>query len=122
MRRLLLDANMPLGLRAMLQDYEVRTARQMGWDKLTNGALLAAAEAAGFDAMITADRSIRHQQNLAGRKIALIELTTPQWETIRDNFRRCGPQSLMPRQAVIPGSVCPGLLRYAGLTRRPRDW
>jgi|HubBroStandDraft_1064217.scaffolds.fasta_scaffold35891_3 hypothetical protein len=58
----------------------------MGWDKLTNGALLAAAEAAGFDAMITADRSIRHQQNLTGRKIALVELTTPQWETIRDNF------------------------------------
>jgi hypothetical protein len=86
MRRLLLDANMPRGLRALLADYEVRTARQMGWDRLTNGELLAAAEAAGFDAMITADRNIRYQQNLIGRKIALIELTTTHRETIRENF------------------------------------
>ena len=86
MRRLLLDANMPRGLRALLPDDEVRTARQMGWDRLTNGELLAAAEGAGFDAMITADRNIRYQQNLVGRKIALIELTTTHWETIRDNF------------------------------------
>jgi hypothetical protein len=86
MRRLLLDANMPRGLRALLPDYEVRTAGQMGWDRLTNGQLLAAAEGAGFDAMITADRNIRYQQNLVGRKIALIELTTTHWETIRDNF------------------------------------
>jgi hypothetical protein len=57
MRRLLLDANMPRGLRALLRDYEVRTAGQMGWGQLTNGELLAAAEVAGFDAMITADRN-----------------------------------------------------------------
>jgi hypothetical protein len=86
MRRILLDANMPRGLWALLPDYEVRTARQMGWDRLTNGELLAVAEGAGFDAMITADRNIRHQQNLVGRKIALTERTTTHWETIRDNF------------------------------------
>ena len=85
MRRILLDANMPRGLRGLPRDYEVQTARQMGWDSLTNGDLLAAAERAGFEAMITAGRNIRHQQNLAGRKIALIELTTTHWETIRDN-------------------------------------
>jgi|HubBroStandDraft_1064217.scaffolds.fasta_scaffold1204853_1 hypothetical protein len=36
--------------------------------------------------MITADRNIRYQQNLAGRTIALIEFTTSHWETIRDNI------------------------------------
>ena len=86
MRRLLLDANMPRGLRALLSDYEVRTGRQMGWDRLTNGEQLAAAESAGFDAMVTADRNIRYQQNLVGRKIALIELSRTHWETIRDNI------------------------------------
>ena len=58
----------------------------MGWSTLTNGDLLAAAEAAGFDAMTTADRNIRYQQNLTGRRIASIELTTSHWETIPDNF------------------------------------
>jgi len=76
---------MPRGLRALLLDYGAQTARQMGWDRLTNGDLLAAGESAGFAAMITADRNIRYQQNLAGRKIAVIELTTTHWETIRDN-------------------------------------
>jgi hypothetical protein len=66
---------MPGDLRALLADDEVRTARQMGWDRLTNGALLAAA-GAGFDAMITADRGMRYQQHLVGRKIALVGLTT----------------------------------------------
>jgi hypothetical protein len=86
MLRLLLDANMPRGLRAALPSYSVETARQMGWDTLTNGDLLAAAEAAGFDIMITADRNIRYQQNMASRQITLIELTTSHWETVRDNL------------------------------------
>jgi hypothetical protein len=111
MRRLLLDANMPRGLRALLADYEVRTARQMGWDRLTNGELLAAAEAAGFDAMITADRNIRYQQNLVGRKIALIELTTTRWETIRDSF-------LELQAAIMDAKV--GSYAMVGLPRPPR--
>jgi predicted nuclease of predicted toxin-antitoxin system len=86
MRRLLLDANMPRGLRAALSAYQVETTHQRGWATLTNGDLLSAAEADGFDAMITADRNIHYQQNLEGRRIALIELTTSHWETIRDNI------------------------------------
>jgi hypothetical protein len=85
MPRILLDTNMPRGLQALLTGHDVQTARHMGWDRLTNGDLLAAAENAGFDVMSTADRNIPHQQNLANRRIALIELTTTHWETIRDN-------------------------------------
>lgn len=82
MRRILLDANMPRGLLARLPAYEVRTAHRMGWSQLANGALLAAAEAEGFEAMITADRNIRYQQNLSGRRIALVELTTSHSDTV----------------------------------------
>jgi hypothetical protein len=39
------------------------------WDTLNNGDLLVAAEAAGFDVVITADKNMRYQQNLAGRRI-----------------------------------------------------
>jgi hypothetical protein len=117
MRRLLLDTNMPLGLRALLPDYEVQTAHHMGWDRLTNGEPLAAAEGAGFDAMITADRNIRYQQNLIGRKIALIELTTTHWETIRDNF----PKVLAAIMDAKAGSyVMVGLSRPHRVRRRYR--
>ncbi len=45
-----------------------------GWDKLVNGALLSAAEAAGFEVLITTDKNLSYQQNLATRKIAVVVL------------------------------------------------
>jgi hypothetical protein len=105
MRRILFDTNMPRGLRALLSGYAVHTADQMGWDKLVNGDLLAAAESASFDMPITADRNIRYQRNLSGRKIALIELTTSHWPTIRDNIpdvRSAVEQARAGSYTVVP--------------------
>jgi len=50
----------------------------MGWCGLSNGALLDAAEQAGFDLFIVADKDLRHQQNLTGRRLAILELWTNQ--------------------------------------------
>ena len=47
------------------------------------GFLLAAAESSGFDVPLTCDKNIRYQQNLAGRSIALVFLSTPQWPSAR---------------------------------------
>jgi hypothetical protein len=82
-RRLLLDENAPVGLKAILTGYDVETAPDMGWAGLSNGRLLDAAEAAGFAILVTADRNIRFQQNMAGRTIAMVALTTNNWLTIR---------------------------------------
>jgi len=81
--RILLDQNTPLGLRRFLTEHEVVPARSMGWATIENGALIRAAEEAGFLILITCDRNIRYQQNLIGRQIALIELTTSIWPVIR---------------------------------------
>ena len=72
MRRILLDENIPVGLKGLLTAYDVATADEMGWVGITNGELLAAAELDGFAIMITADRNIHAQQRLAGRAIALV--------------------------------------------------
>jgi hypothetical protein len=77
---------MPVGLRAALAPHDVVTAFALGWNSLSNGELLAAAEAAEFDAMITADSNIRYQQNLTGRRIALIVLSTNHWPTVSANL------------------------------------
>jgi hypothetical protein len=45
--------------------------------------LLAEAEGAGFDVLLTADQNMRYQQNLTGRRIALVVLSTPQWPHVR---------------------------------------
>ena len=45
--------------------------------------MLAEAERAGFDVLLTADKNMRYQQNLTGRRIALVVLSTPQWPIVR---------------------------------------
>lgn len=72
--RLLFDQNTPLPHKRLLPDHSLRTAHDMGWSELANGDLLAAAEAAGFDALVTLDKRMRYQQNLAGRKIGIVVL------------------------------------------------
>jgi hypothetical protein len=59
----------------LLAGHFCRTAQQMGWDGLKNGVLLKSAEI-DFELFITADQNIRYQQNLAGRKIVILELST----------------------------------------------
>jgi len=70
----LFDHGTPRGLARVLSNHTVITAQARGWDRLTNGVLLNAAEEAEFDLLPTTDRRIRYQQNLAGRRIAIIVL------------------------------------------------
>jgi hypothetical protein len=74
----LLDENLPQGLRLLLAEHDARTTRYQGWAGLTNGALLKAAEEGGFDVFLTADQGIRYQQNRNGSPFALIVLSTNQ--------------------------------------------
>lgn len=83
--RLLFDHNVPAPLRRLILGHDITFADECGWGELTNGDLLAAAEAAGFDVLLTADRNLRHQQNLTGRLIALVVLSTNHWPVIRDH-------------------------------------
>lgn len=75
--RVLLDQCVPHPLRHYFPGHDVRTARFMGWDGLTNGALLAAMHAGGFDILLTVDRGLRHQQNLTAAGVAVVVMLTP---------------------------------------------
>jgi len=59
----------------LLAGHDCTTAQRRGWGGLKNGELLQRAEAE-FDLFITSDQNIRYQQNLAGRRIAILELST----------------------------------------------
>ena len=60
--RVLFDNGTPRGVANALPDHAVEEARSHGWDVLRNGELLDAAEAAGFDVLVTTDRNIRYQR------------------------------------------------------------
>jgi hypothetical protein len=81
--RILFDHVTPRGIARSLQGHTVTKAKDRGWDKLTNGDLLAEAERGGFDVLITADKNMSYQQNLSGRRIALVVLGTPQWPLVK---------------------------------------
>lgn len=63
--------------------HEVSTAFELGWSELKNGELLQAAQSGGFDILVTTDKNLRYQQNLAGRDIAVAVLSTPSWPRIK---------------------------------------
>ena len=113
--RILLDQNIPQPLAGLLTGHDTTHAFHLGWDELRNGDLLAAAEAAGFAAMVTADQSIRYQQNLAGRRIALLVLSTNNWSVIRAH----GVAILGAIKAAFPGSYRDLELPRPPLRRRP---
>lgn len=81
--RVLLDESTPRGLRRFLPGHQVRTVQEEGWTSLKNGALLRVAEDAGFKLMVTADASIKYQQNLNNRKLALVVLPTNDWSKVK---------------------------------------
>jgi hypothetical protein len=81
--KILFDQGTPAPLRGFLNEHVVSTAYEMGWSALANGALLSAAEAGGFQALVTTDQSMRYQQHVTGRSVGVLVLPTTDWNTIR---------------------------------------
>src|ERR1700684_4099993 len=98
--RIIFDQATPVPIRTYLGGHTVRTAAQQGWDRLRNGDLLTAAEQAGFDLLLTTDKNMRYQQNLAGRKIAIVVLGLQQWPRLRPHVGRV----VEAIKAAMPGS------------------
>jgi len=78
----LLGACVPRPLRKFLPGHTVRAAQEMGWGRLTNGALLKEAESQ-FDVFVTTDQNLKYQQQVAGRKLAILVLPTNDWAMVR---------------------------------------
>ncbi len=74
--RLLLDENVPRQLKRDLTKYEVFTVREKGWNGKLNGELLKLMILEAFDALITADKNLQHQQNFDKYPIPVLVLHT----------------------------------------------
>lgn len=84
---ILFDQATPVPLRPHLRGHKVRTAFEEGWDRLTNGELLRAADRAGFDILLTTDKSMPYQQSLEGLRIAVLVLGRQQWPDLRPHVQ-----------------------------------
>jgi len=70
--RILIDECMDERIRKEFSEHDCQTVRYAGMAGLKNGELLGAAETAGFQVFLTVDQGLEYQQNLAGRKIAIV--------------------------------------------------
>ncbi len=86
--KVLLDQNLDHRLRAHLVSHQVFTAVYKGWEELENGKLLDAADEDGFDVFLTGDKSLFQEQNLTGRRLAIVALSAVEWRIIKDYLHR----------------------------------
>ena len=75
--KLLLDNCVPYRAKRLFEGHAVAHAKDVGWERLENGKLLAAAGAASYEVMITIDKKIRDQQNLRELPVSVLEIDTP---------------------------------------------
>lgn len=80
--KILIDESLPRSTLQILQGYNAYTVQYMGWSGIKNGVLLSLAEEQ-FDVFLTADKNLRHQQNFAGLRIALIVFPSNKLSVVR---------------------------------------
>jgi hypothetical protein len=85
---------MPHRLRRDLPEFEIRTVQEEGWGAFTNGELLRRAETT-FDVLVTADRRMQFQQNLASFSIGIVVIDTP----------RLGLRTIRPALEAIRAAI-----------------
>jgi hypothetical protein len=80
---ILFDHGTPAPLRSFLKDHAVKKTKDLGWDTLSNGELLRAAEEPALEIFLTTDKNIRYQQDLADRVIAIVVLGNSRWPVVQ---------------------------------------
>lgn len=98
--RVLFDQGTPAPLRHHLLDHQITTAFELGWGSLKNGELLQQAESQGFEVLVTTDQSLKYQQNLSSRLIAIVVLSVTSWPRIQGVL----PQVVEAINSTEPGS------------------
>ena len=101
--KLLLDECAPKRLRNDFPDHEIRTLDEVGLKGLKNGELLSAAISQGFEALITIDRRMPFQQNLARLNLALIILVATPCRY--EQLKLLVPKALSALETIMPGDI-----------------
>ena len=104
--RVLLDENLPVGLARALEPHDVATVSELGWSGTKNGELLRRT-AGAFDVLVTMDRNLRHQQQLAIQPFGDVLIRAGS-NRIRDL------EPLVPALLIAIQEVAPGELRRVG--------
>ena len=101
---LLLDENLPKKLKRDFLGHQIFTIREKGWSGISNGNLLNLMTANKFDALLTFDQNLQHQQNFKKYALTIFVLVAPDnsYPTLKD---------LVPKiLSIIEGGLVSGLI------------
>lgn len=101
--KILLDENLDADMKSFLSEHDVVHVRDLGWGAIKNGELMARAESAGFDLMLTADKNMPYQQRMAGRAFALVIFNIH--PNLLEGQLACVPELLARLDDLTPGTV-----------------
>jgi hypothetical protein len=101
--RVLVDESLPKALGRTLVGHQVWTVRQVRWDGLKNGELIRRAVAEGFDAPVTMDRSIEHQQKVPQLGLGVVVMRAPSNRI--EHVVPLAPEVLRALETLRPGQV-----------------
>jgi hypothetical protein len=110
--KILLDECSPAPIKRALRDLQIYTVDDAGFKGLSNGELIKAAEGV-YDVLLTADKNLRYQQNLGGRKIAIVELPSNSWPKLKGMMSLVQATILRAKPAdylIIPEAATPSPL------------
>jgi hypothetical protein len=113
--KVLLDENLDHALRKLLEPHDVVTAAYMGWSGFKNGELLRVSEQYGIEVLLTGDQTLNLEQNLGGRRLAIVALSAIQLPIIKGNL----PAIMAAIDKAIPGSF--QIVECGGFSRKKPD-
>ena len=106
--RVLLDENLDHRLaREFAPGFAVESVRSRGWQGMKNGRLLAAAQEAGFEAFVTMDHALQHQQNIPASELRMIVVRAP-------SNRLADVRPLLRRVEIALRAASPGTVTAVG--------
>ena len=73
--RLLLDENLPKRLKLNFTEHEIYTVRDKNWNGIKNGEPLKLLLENNFDALLTFDKNLQHQQNFIKYSLTVFVLS-----------------------------------------------
>ena len=82
--KILIDECVPRRIKRFIPGHDAQTVQELGYSSYLNGELLRLAEGR-FDLFITSDQNLRYQQNLVGRTLAILMLSTNDWDAIKNS-------------------------------------
>lgn len=111
------DEDVPRKLARSLPQHDISTVVSMQWGSMKNGALLKLIEGEGFNAFLTGDKNMQNQQQLAGRRFAVLIMSAINWPVILPHIHKIAAALDTAQPGTVTLIDCGAFIPYSKSAR-----